>query len=272
MADSFADRINRPRNVSGRLPAVCLVAIAWQTHAEYPLILAGNRDEFHARASAPAAWWEDFPRVFGGRDLVAGGSWLACSRSGRIAVVLNDPRRRPAASHDLSRGKLVQDFVSGTDCAADFLKALAAREHRYAGFQLLVGTVGEGLLSFRSPAGAHEASERVASGGSAYGNSPPDDPWPKETYVAIAFARLVSHSDLQPTDLFNPLARRESVDGSADERTIRATPFVLGPQYGTRASTLLLADRRGTLRFVERGFAADGSLSSEVDVSFAIIA
>ena len=34
---------------------MCLILVAWQAHADYPLVLAANRDEFHARAAAPAS-------------------------------------------------------------------------------------------------------------------------------------------------------------------------------------------------------------------------
>ena len=47
---------------------MCLVDVAWRAHPDYPFIFVGNRDEFHARASAAADWWQDAPDVFGGRD------------------------------------------------------------------------------------------------------------------------------------------------------------------------------------------------------------
>ncbi len=33
---------------------MCLIAVAWQAHPDYPLIVLANRDEFHARPAAPA--------------------------------------------------------------------------------------------------------------------------------------------------------------------------------------------------------------------------
>ena len=38
---------------------MCVVALAWQVHANWPLILIGNRDEYHARPAAPLAAWDD---------------------------------------------------------------------------------------------------------------------------------------------------------------------------------------------------------------------
>jgi len=53
---------------------MCLLLIAIDAAPGLPLLLLGNRDEFHARASAPAQPWSEDARVVGGRDLVAGGT------------------------------------------------------------------------------------------------------------------------------------------------------------------------------------------------------
>ncbi|HCH0557068.1 TPA: NRDE family protein, partial [Pseudomonas aeruginosa] len=73
---------------------MCLVAIAWKTHPRWRLVLAGNRDEFHARPTAALAPWADRPGVVAGRDLRSGGSWAGVGPQGRMAVVTNvrDPR------------------------------------------------------------------------------------------------------------------------------------------------------------------------------------
>ena len=68
---------------------MCLLVLAWKHHPRYRLILAGNRDEFHERPAAPLGWWQDDPRILGGRDLKAGGTWLGVARSGRFGVVTN---------------------------------------------------------------------------------------------------------------------------------------------------------------------------------------
>ncbi|HSW11238.1 MAG TPA: NRDE family protein, partial [Solimonas sp.] len=99
---------------------MCLIALAWQTHPAYPLVLAANRDEFHHRPTAPAAFWADAPMVYGGRDLSQHGSWLALSRGGRVAAVTNVRRMIPPNPHAPSRGVLVSDFVGGSMSAQDY--------------------------------------------------------------------------------------------------------------------------------------------------------
>ena len=83
---------------------MCVLALAFRSHPGWPLVLAGNRDELHARPAAPLAHWQDAPEVLGGRDLEGGGTWLGVAEAGRLAVVTNlrgfgprRPRRRPGA-------------------------------------------------------------------------------------------------------------------------------------------------------------------------------
>src|SRR5690606_2500114 len=68
---------------------MCVVAFAWDAHPRWRLVLAGNRDEFHARPTAALARWEDAPGIVAGRDLEAGGTWLGVDDAGRCALVTN---------------------------------------------------------------------------------------------------------------------------------------------------------------------------------------
>ena len=36
---------------------MCLLVLAWRKHPRYRLIVAANRDEYHARPTAPMAVW-----------------------------------------------------------------------------------------------------------------------------------------------------------------------------------------------------------------------
>ena len=60
---------------------MCLILLALDTHPDYSLIVAANRDEFYDRPTAGAAFWPDAPRVLAGRDLRAGGTFHYWSRS-----------------------------------------------------------------------------------------------------------------------------------------------------------------------------------------------
>ena len=94
---------------------MCLLSVAWQSSSDFPFIFAGNRDEYHARSSAAAGWWDDQPAILGGRDLVAGGSWLGINKKGRVAVVTNRPDLQAPEQDALSRGELVSGWLASPD-------------------------------------------------------------------------------------------------------------------------------------------------------------
>src|SRR5436190_14761583 len=102
--------------------AMCLIAIAHLASDRWPLVIAANRDEFFARPTRAAHWWDDAPDVLGGRDLRAGGSWMAVTRGGRFAMVTNVRGSGPAeaAPYTPSRGLLVADFVRSSTPSLEF--------------------------------------------------------------------------------------------------------------------------------------------------------
>ena len=89
---------------------MCTILLAWRCVADADVVLAANRDELVARASAPPGLLSEHPRIAGGRDLVAGGTWLAVAADGRLCAVTNrrtgsvdEVRRDPDR---LSRGEI----------------------------------------------------------------------------------------------------------------------------------------------------------------------
>ncbi|MBV8171822.1 MAG: NRDE family protein [Candidatus Eremiobacteraeota bacterium] len=90
---------------------VCTLLIWKNRHPEYPLIVAANRDEFEERPSSDPLRLNEDPLIVGGRDEVAGGTWLALSERGTIVALTN---RRAAGAHDptkKSRGTLVLELA-----------------------------------------------------------------------------------------------------------------------------------------------------------------
>jgi uncharacterized protein with NRDE domain len=250
---------------------MCLVGIAWSAHPRYPLIIAGNRDEYHARPAAAADWWRDASHVFAGRDLLAGGSWLGVSRSGRIALVTNNLARPPGADHTASRGHLVRDYLAGATPAEAFVAGVQQAAERYAGFCFIAGDAA-GLHGVVSPAGAHASPWRLVEGVWAISNAPLEAPWPKASYLEARLEDLLLTSDLSEAALFALLAHREPVgDAPAPGSTrewVKRTPFIVGGEYGTRASTVILVDRDGGCRVVERRFDPAGLQVGEARAEF----
>jgi uncharacterized protein with NRDE domain len=250
---------------------MCLVAIAFRAHPAYPLIIAGNRDELHARPSAPAHWWADAPDVLGGRDLVASGSWLAVNRRGCFAVVTNRPGSAPQTPAP-SRGRLVRDFVRGSLGPRNFLAGLAAGSEAFAGFWLAAGGPDEVLIA-HNPRSEPLQVSALRPGITAMSNAPPGQRWPKADYLASALGAELCRSGTDLAGrLLDLLAREEPVAGPAPELSpaLSRTAFVRGETYGTRASTVLLIGRDRDCEFIERRFDPQGRPAGETALSFGL--
>lgn len=250
---------------------MCLIALAWKARADLPLAVAANRDEWRARPTQPAHWWPDPPRIFAGRDLEAGGTWMGITRNGRFAAVTNfrDPSDKRSTAR--SRGGLVAGFLAGDDSAEAYLARLAPHASEYNGFNLIVGD-GAGLWYF----GSREGEARpIEPGVHGLSNHLLDEPWPKVVRARQAMEAALKDPDPAPR-LFAALADgRGAPDealpdtgvGIAWERRL-ASPLITGADYGTRSSTVLLVDVEGAVRFEERTVAQDGQVSGTVAERF----
>jgi len=238
---------------------MCLIVVGLDAAARYPFLVAANRDEQHARPAVTAAWWPQ--RVLGGRDLTAGGTWLAVDARGRFAAVTNiRDAQRPV---DLrSRGSLVADFLLEEVPAAHYAERAVRDGSGFGAFNLLLYDGRE--LHFASN---RTTAARLGAGLHAFSNAPPGTVWPK-TISALTGAEqlLTDTAPLEP--LFGLLARRDN-SGPAELRHQR-THFVVGPSYGTRCSTVVLVDSRGELTFAERTFDASGALVGEMRETFSL--
>ena len=235
---------------------MCLLLVAIDALPGYPRLLLGNRDEFHARASAPARRWQDDPRVVGGRDRVAGGSWLALREDGRFAAVTNLRTGVPATAPH-SRGALVHDFVTGDDSPAAFLDALRARSDEYGPFNLVVGD-SAGVFALGSGDGI---VRRLDAGVHLVSNGAIGVHWPKTERLQQRFNALVAGACDEPHLLDLLLDEEQPADALLPETGVglelerRLAPiFIRGERYGTRAATLLLQRADGTLVLRERRF------------------
>ena len=244
---------------------MCLIVFAWQQHAEYPLILAANRDEFHARPTEPMGWWPDDASVVGGRDLKAGGTWLAVARSGRFAAVTNYREIPPPADKTRTRGDIVTQFVAGADTAEAYAGRLPADD--YAGFNALFGDADGLVYSSNRAAGG----QPLAPGVFGLSNALLDTPWDKLLRSKKALQNSVDAGAVTLDALLDlvddraPGADAENIAGGLTGSLVRAAsaPFIVTPEYGTRCSTALLFRADGHIEIAERRFDADGNLNGE---------
>jgi len=257
---------------------MCLIFFAWQSHPRYSLVFAGNRDEAHDRPAAPAAYWNEDPHIFGGRDLGKGGSWLALARSGRYAAVTNYRQRPRPGPAPASRGELVSRYVRGMETPAHYVAAAYRDGARYGAYSLIAGDGGSlWYCSNRDPGPARA----VAPGVHGLSNHLLDTPWPKVVRGTARLAALLAAGEPELVQgLFELLADRTPAPdaglpdtgvGPARERELSAA-FIAAPDYGTRASTVLLVDRSGTALFIERSFGPHGTPLGVVEQRIALVA
>ncbi len=252
---------------------MCLILIAFQTVAEHPLVIAGNRDEFHARPAQKADWWPDDSNLLGGRDLQAGGTWLAVHRSGKFAAVTNYRDSDSSKRGKRSRGHLVSEYLQGDLTPNEYLKTLQGDD--FAGFNVLVSD-GQTLayLSNRS-----EISGELPPGVYGLSNASLDTPWEKVERSKNKLEGLIDAGAVNETSLLRVLGDQDKgpVDEVKPSRLPFATahaitaPFIVLPEYGTRCSTVVLADQDGRWSLLERRFAADGSKNGESRYSFSSV-
>ncbi len=259
---------------------MCLILLALDVVPRRPWLLLGNRDEFHARPSAAAQAWADAPDVIGGRDLEAGGSWLALNRSGLFAAITNvrsgTPRRGTR-----SRGELVATFARGNAMAVSYARETAAHRAEFGPFNFVVGD----RESVACASSLRDEAWSLGPGVHVLSNGPPDASWPKATrlrerflalYAGIenpasppaAFSETTGPDDATLLDLLADVSQPPDDDlpetGVPFElERILAPIFIRGEQYGTRASTLAYARDDGAIVLHERRFGPGGASTGE---------
>ena len=102
---------------------MCLLVVLSRIVPEWPLVVAANRDEQYARPTDPVMVLRERPRTFGGRDRLAGGTWLALSEDGVVAGLTNQPMERSQTRR--SRGAIPLTLTDGAR-AADAVAAFTA--------------------------------------------------------------------------------------------------------------------------------------------------
>lgn len=250
---------------------MCLIAFAWNVHPRWRLLLAGNRDEFHARPSAALAAWNDAP-ICAGRDERAGGTWLGVGSGARCSAVTNvrDPTDSQAGE---SRGMLVADYLAGEAGATEYADRMQRVAPDYRPFNLLLFDEQAAFYLGNRP-GAHKHAVRAGVHGLS--NAALDTPWPKTSALVQQVQGWIDHDD---GDDFSPLFAALADEGVAPDAQLphtgvglelerRLSPaFIRGPQYGTRASTVVALDYNGNGLIIERRFGPNGRFDGETTLS-----
>jgi len=238
---------------------MCLLLFAYQSHPDYRLILAANRDEFYDRPTRPAAFWNDAPDILAGQDLKAGGTWMGITRAGRFAAITNYREAGLTKETAPSRGDLVKDFLTGKSTPLDYLKTVQEKGHTYNGFNLIIGNRKKLLYYSNRDENIHD----VDPGVHGLSNHLLDTDWPKTTQGTSKFHTLMNQKKgFFPEDIFTVLADRSTPPdhelpdtgvGLEWERVL-SPMFITSDIYGTRSSSILLWKCTGEIIFFERTF------------------
>jgi uncharacterized protein with NRDE domain len=119
---------------------MCILMVVHRVLQDYPIIVAANRDEYHDRPTQGPTLLGRSPRIWGGRDERAGGTWMGINEH---AVVVGLTNRRLHAEQETdserrSRGLVCLEALQSRT-AAEAVESLMTRPPQlYNPFNLLV--------------------------------------------------------------------------------------------------------------------------------------
>ena len=243
---------------------MCIAAVALNSHPRWALVVAANRDEYHAREAAPLAAWNDGSGITAGRDLVGGGTWLGLHEAGRLVLVTNFRVEGYPKPGRPSRGGLVTGLLQGDDPQGIDLTP-------YNPFNLLIAEMnGHATLLCNYPE-AHRTNLPFGVLGLSNGAFTPA--WPKTKRLCTNLKGWIEAGNDDPAPLFSALRDESPHDSPGDGLGLGPEPrlsgvFIHDATYGTRCSTVVAVDHSGYGRIIERRFDADGAVSGETALDF----
>ncbi|XP_074275580.1 uncharacterized protein LOC141599466 [Silene latifolia] len=250
---------------------MCIAVFIWQSHPLYPLLLLLNRDEYHTRPTTAAGWWEG-GEILGGRDELGGGTWLACSKNGRLSFLTNF-REIDSLPQSKSRGELPVRFLQSEKGPTEFAEEIIQEADRYNGFNLVVADLHSKSMVYitNRPKENKPSFLHVSSGTHVLTNASLDTLWPKAERLLGNFKEMMEtygESEVEVHEIVEKLmtdtTKHETLQGILSPHfehhlssifvNIDNTP---DGRYGTRSTSVVLAKTSGEVCFHERYLVAD---------------
>lgn len=238
---------------------MCLLTIAYNKYPNYPLIVVSNRDEFYDREAMPAHFWEDEPRIYAGRDVLGGGTWIGVSKNGRLAAITN--YRDPSLPEigERSRGEIVRNFLLEKGDSNTFFEQLKNTKDLYGGYNFIAYD-GEQLLHYNN---ILDEGGEVSPGIHSVSNASLNTPWPKVTLASQKLEKALLLIEEKQFENLKTLLEDQTI--APDEalpntgvgiylERILSAQFVKMNGYGTRSSATILFDYEGMIHFSERTY------------------
>ena len=237
---------------------MCLILFAHKAHPKYKLIVAANRDEFYARPTQPADYWEENPNILAGKDLEAGGTWLGINRIGKVSLLTNFRDLKNIKSEAPSRGHLVSDFLKSDTQPKQYLDQIETIGDQYNGFNLICGDWNNLYYYGNYQNEVH----KIESGIHGLSNALLDTPWPKVVKGRANLEKVMQQELIEPEQLFELLYDDQKAGdahlpdtGVGYELEKMLSPlFIKSENYGSRCSTVLLVDLDDQITFAERTY------------------
>ncbi len=251
---------------------MCLIVFAYNSHPDFKLILAANRDEFYDRPTSPAGWWKDHQGILAGRDLKAKGTWMGVDKNGRFAAVTNYRDISNIREDVRSRGDLPVEFLLREDSSKKYCEEVLQKGDEYNGFNLL--TLDDEMTHISN----YENKVNLLGDG-VYGlsNALLDTAWPKVEKAKNSFKAKI-RDDFRLEDLIQ-LMQDEEVASDRDlpetglplevERAVSAM-CIRTSNYGTCCSTAITIDYKGKVEFMEKSYPVGQREDKTVSYSFSV--
>lgn len=250
---------------------MCLITFAYKAHPKYKLILVANRDEFYARPTAKAHWWEDHQEILGGRDLQAMGTWMAIHKNGSFAAVTNYRDVQNLKQKAKSRGELPVNFLLSEESSENYSKKVLSEGGYYNGFNLLT-LRGDEMVYISNYA---DQIDVLNSGVYGLSNALLESPWYKVEKAKSDLKRMIS----EDIDLNSLIAMMKNANTASDETLPQtglsydrekalSAMWIATPDYGTCSTSALTIDYDDNVVFIEKSYPVGERLDETVSFTF----
>ncbi|MFZ6710387.1 NRDE family protein [Undibacterium sp. TC9W] len=245
---------------------MCLIVFAWKLIPCTPIVFAGNRDEFYDRPATAADWWQDYPNIYGGRDLQSGGTWLgmttmdgADSLTSKFAAITNIRAPSEKREDAPSRGDLVANYLTSNLSAQDYIASIRDTVADYNGFNLLIGDKEDLIWFSNRNLDDVRNGQPLPPGIYGISNASLDTPWPKVVRTKAEFASMICQR--APVDAYfevlanttpAPDCRLPDTGVSFEMERLLSSPCIVSPNYGTRVSTVVKVHKDYPSEFNEK--------------------
>jgi uncharacterized protein with NRDE domain len=226
---------------------MCLLIVMLGTEPAFPLVVAGNRDERYERPAKPM---DVLPRILGGRDELAGGTWMAVNEHGVVAGLTNRPSPAGRDETKRSRGQLPLALAmhrTAGDAAAAFATELRPGDYNPS---WLVVADRTDMFTIDMTGEGRPTINDVGPGIHIVENSAPGTETVKVAHVRALLARTEgSAGERLRSVMGNADPAPDAVDVEGGRPAWATAPCVHSEHYGTRWSGLVQVPASGLPHF-----------------------